>query len=98
MLPSPSLSYCDCCGLQISTMQADCPRCGYPVDASREESFLRHAIGDLQRIVTYGGASLTITQLIQRYQARLSYLQRPKELVHPHDEPAVVNKQSETSS
>jgi hypothetical protein len=95
MLPTSSLSYCDCCGLQIATLQTDCPRCGYPIDASKEESFLHHALGDLQRIVTYGGASLTITQLLQRYQARLSYLEQQKELTRTHQEPVAVKISSQ---
>ncbi len=98
MLSSSSLSYCDCCGLQVATLQTDCPRCGYPIDASREESFLHHALDDLQRVITYGGASLTITQLLQRYQARLNYLEQQKELAHYENEPAVINNQSKISS
>ncbi|GHO96176.1 hypothetical protein KSF_062240 [Reticulibacter mediterranei] len=98
---TPSLSYCNCCGLPNSTIQigADCPRCGYPVDALKEERFLHHAISDLQRIVTYGGANLTITQLIQRYQARLSDLERQKALAQQNNKELVaVNNQSETPS
>jgi hypothetical protein len=95
---TPSLSHCDCCGLSNSTIQfgADCPRCGYPVDALKEERFLHHAIDDLQRVATYGGASLTIAQLIQRYQNRLSYLDQQKTQALLHKEAAAVHNQSET--
>ncbi len=55
-----------------------CPRCGYPVDALKEERFLQNAVSDLQRVATYGGANLTVVQLIQRYQARLHALLQQK--------------------
>src|SRR2546429_6771478 len=89
---STSLPYCDCCSLALSNVPSggDCPRCGYPVDALKEEHFLQRTVDDLQRVATYGGASLTIVQLIQRYQARLNYLQRQKTQTHEHKEQAPV--------
>lgn len=88
----PSLSYCDCCGLQNSSTQTRtyCPRCGYPVDALKEERFLQHEISDLQRVATYGGVNLTIGQLIQRYQARLSYLRQQKALAQMEKTPVAA--------
>jgi hypothetical protein len=79
---STSLLYCDCCGLPLSNIPSggDCPRCGYPVDALKEEHFLQKAVGDLKRVAAYGGAGLTVAQLIQRYQVRLNFLQQQKAL------------------
>ncbi|HZU70391.1 MAG TPA: hypothetical protein VFA09_24180 [Ktedonobacteraceae bacterium] len=71
-----SVSHCDSCGLTINPQAGEnCPRCGYPVDPSKEEQFLEAAIHDLQRVARYGGANLTVAGLIQRYQSRLNYLQ-----------------------
>ncbi len=93
---STSLSYCDCCSLPLSNLSSGggCPRCGYPVDALKEERFLQTAVGDLRRVATYGGAGLTVVQLIQRYQVRLNYLQQQKALAALQEEPvSLVDKQ-----
>src|SRR5579859_4930675 len=74
MLPAHVLR-CDCCGLPTHPQAGSlCSRCGYPVSISVEERFLDTSLRDLQRVVAYGGAGLTITQLIRRYQARLEQL------------------------
>ncbi|HLZ56099.1 MAG TPA: hypothetical protein VKR06_04060 [Ktedonosporobacter sp.] len=76
MLPTHA-PYCDCCGLPIHPRAGEaCPRCGYPVNLFEEESFLGISLRNLQRVATYGGASLTVTQLIHRYQARLEVLRQ----------------------
>jgi hypothetical protein len=70
-------SICDCCGLAVSSHgMEDCPRCGYPLDSTKEELFLQSAIHDLQRIVYHGGANVSIADLIQRYRARLNVVQQ----------------------
>lgn len=72
-----SIDRCDCCGLALSHLPAQgiCPRCGYPVEPDEERHFLTRALLELQRVATYGGANMTVSGLIQRYQRRLSYLQ-----------------------
>src|SRR5947209_4376431 len=71
------LSHCDCCGLPIRPQTGeDCPRCHYPIDVAREERFLETALRDLQRVADYGGVNLTVGDLINRYQLRLSYLRQ----------------------
>src|SRR5437879_1842219 len=67
-------SRCDCCGLPISGNGATCPRCGYPVEFTKEKQFLIGAVGDLARVATYGGAAMTVSNLLIRYQSRLDYL------------------------
>ena len=68
---------CDCCGLPVDPLTTeDCPRCHYPVNPDKEEHFLQSAIADLQRVVAHGGADLRVTDLIKRYQYRLSRLQQ----------------------
>jgi len=75
---------CDCCGLPISReFGEDCPRCTYPLSPSKEERFLASAIRDLHRVITYGGANLTVAGLLRRYQVRLDYLNRLKGMVAP---------------
>ena len=72
-----SVSHCDCCGLPISPQAGEnCPRCHYPIDVAREERFLETALRDLQRVADYGGVNLTVSDLINRYQLRLSYLRQ----------------------
>ncbi len=73
-IPGPR---CDCCGVPIQ-LQADdfCPRCGYPISMPREEHFLEESIRNLQRVATYGGAQATVTNLLQRYQARLQVVRQ----------------------
>ena len=82
------LSHCDSCGLAVNLQVGEnCPRCGYPVSQPKEERFLEAAIRDLQRVATYGGANLTVTDLIYRYQSRLKHLQdiRNKAALAPVD-------------
>nr|MBA2682715.1 hypothetical protein [Ktedonobacteraceae bacterium] len=70
-------SYCDCCRLEIAQgMGNDCPRCGYPIDSAKEEAFLRISLHDLGRVASYGGAHMSIVQLIDHYQHRLAYLSK----------------------
>ncbi|HET9921681.1 MAG TPA: hypothetical protein VFQ30_17700 [Ktedonobacteraceae bacterium] len=67
--------HCDCCGLPIRPDAGeDCPRCHYPIDIQKEQHFLETSLRDLQRVAQYGGAKLTVTDLIRRYQSRLAYL------------------------
>ncbi|GLV56541.1 hypothetical protein KDH_33810 [Dictyobacter sp. S3.2.2.5] len=49
-------------------------RCGYPMDLAREKAFLSRAIGELARVATHGGAKITVSDLISRYERRLDYL------------------------
>ncbi|GER86141.1 hypothetical protein KDW_03030 [Dictyobacter vulcani] len=69
------VTYCDCCGLSIASSQ-DCPRCGYPTELTKEKHFLEQSLLDLGRVVTFGGAALSISDLMSRYQRRLSYLSK----------------------
>ncbi|MEO6891639.1 MAG: hypothetical protein ABI456_18795, partial [Ktedonobacteraceae bacterium] len=71
------ISRCDCCGLAVDPGGGeDCPRCKYPVRLPKEERFLAASIHDLQRVVAYGGANLTVAGLLARYQARLHALRQ----------------------
>ncbi|HEY5005696.1 MAG TPA: hypothetical protein VII61_21215, partial [Ktedonobacteraceae bacterium] len=80
MIPT-SLLYCDCCGFSITReIGDDCPRCGYPLNPEKEEQFLASSLLSLKRVATYGGANITIAQLIERYRLRLNSLQQSKEL------------------
>ncbi|GCE16853.1 hypothetical protein [Dictyobacter kobayashii] len=67
-------SRCDCCGLPIPGSEDECPRCGYPVELSKEKQYLRGTIRNLARVATHGGAAITVTDLLSRYQRRLDYL------------------------
>src|ERR1700730_84924 len=81
---STLVSHCDCCGLSIGPQVGDeCPRCGYPVTLPKEERFLESSVHDLQRVAAYGGANITVTQLMQRYRARLHRLQQLKQAPAP---------------
>lgn len=83
MIQTP-VPHCDCCGLPIGAEAGDdCPRCQYPVKRAKEEHFLETSLRDLTRVAEYGGAYITITDLIQRYKARLSYLRSLREAVVP---------------
>ncbi len=76
-IPQPPGPRCDCCGLPAPLQPGDfCPRCGYPVSLPKEEQFLEESIRNLQRVVTYGGAQATVSNLLLRYQNRLSVLRR----------------------
>jgi hypothetical protein len=73
----PPVQRCDCCGLPVATQSGDnCPRCNYPINASKEKNFLIATIENLQRVITYGGANMTVAGLVHRYQGRLNYLRQ----------------------
>src|SRR5947209_309315 len=75
---------CDCCGLPIKPEAGDdCPRCQYPINPAKEEHFLEASLRDLKRVAEHGGAYVTVTDLIRRYAARLSYLQSLQKAVVP---------------
>lgn len=77
MIQAPLLSRCDCCGLSISPqMGEDCPRCRYPIVAEKEAHFLEASLHELQRVAVYGGSTLTVEDLLYRYQARLNFLRK----------------------
>src|SRR5256885_5693419 len=89
---------CNCCGLPLSGMPVDgnCPRCGYPVDPLKEERFLRESVRDLQRVVAYGGAAMTVVGLMQRYQSRLQLLiQRRQAFEQPAQPMATPGKREQ---
>ena len=68
-------SYCDCCKLGITPgMGSDCPSCGYPINSAKEEAFLRASLHDLGRVASYGGANMSVVQLINYYERRLASL------------------------
>ncbi|GHO86124.1 hypothetical protein [Dictyobacter formicarum] len=67
-------SRCDCCGLPIAGNENECLRCGYPMEHSKEKAFLTGAIRDLARVAAHGGAAITVSALLSRYQRRLDYL------------------------
>src|SRR5260221_7465226 len=76
MIQTP-IQRCDCCGLPVDTRSGDnCPRCDYPINASKEKNFLIATIENLQRVITYGGANITVAGLVHRYQARLNHLRQ----------------------
>jgi hypothetical protein len=100
MIPT-SLLYCNCCGLPIThETEDDCPRCGYPLDTAQEEQLLASSLLSLNRVATYGGATITVAQLIERYRLRLNYLQQSKALraelstENPHPIEAPIAAQS----
>src|SRR6266567_1214262 len=81
---STLVSHCDCCGLSIGPQVGDaCPRCDYPVTLPKEERFLESSVHDLQRVAAYGGANMTVIQLMQRYRARLHQVQHLKQAPTP---------------
>ncbi len=65
---------CDSCGTVADHDDEYCPVCGYPLDRLKEDTFLQTSLHDLQRVARYGGANITVSQLIARYQRRLAYL------------------------
>src|SRR5216683_4642528 len=76
MIQTP-IQRCDCCGWPVATQSGDnCPRCDYPINAAQEKDFLIATIENLQRVITYGGANITVAGLVHRYQARLNYLRQ----------------------
>ena len=52
----------------------DCPRCGYPLDAVREEQYLRTSLYHFQQELRYRGGRLPIAQLQHLYDERLRQL------------------------
>src|SRR5579875_89117 len=66
---------CNCCGFPVIPWKGgNCPRCHYPVNMQEELLFLEVSINHLRRVAQYGGANLTVSDLIGRYQSRLNYL------------------------
>ncbi|HET8909851.1 MAG TPA: hypothetical protein VFN23_00205, partial [Ktedonobacteraceae bacterium] len=89
MKQQPFAPICNCCGLSIRPgLGEDCPRCHYPLNPSKEEQFLRASLQDLQRVAAYGGANITVSNLISRYHARLAFLQNYQAGVLPQNQPA----------
>jgi hypothetical protein len=79
-----SNSRCDCCGFSVQPQAGDdCPHCGYPIDPAKEEQFLESSLRYLQRVAMHGGPNITVTQLIKRYQQRLSHLRSIPDPVLP---------------
>lgn len=68
------VTHCNFCGLMIEQAEEDCPLCHYPLDPEKEERFLLSAINELQRVVTYGGSNLRVSDLLARYRSRLGTL------------------------
>lgn len=75
-----STTHCDCCSLPVGGTRDFCPRCGYPVNGAKEEQFLQSSLLALKRVAAYGGANMSVAQLIERYRARLHYLAQVKAL------------------
>jgi hypothetical protein len=70
-------SRCYYCGLPVDSQNADfCPHCHYPASPAKEEAYLTAALASLQQAMSYGGAQLKVVELFQRYQSRLSILQK----------------------
>jgi len=57
-------------------MGEHCPRCQYPITAEKEAHFLEASLHDLQRVAVYGGTTLTVEDLLYRYQSRLNFLRK----------------------
>jgi hypothetical protein len=71
---------CDCCGLPIDSAGNDyCSRCQYPINPVKEKRFLEESIQHLKQVAMYGGAYITVADLIRRYEARLHYLHSLKD-------------------
>lgn len=82
-------SWCDCCGLAVNLTQVQvCPACQYPVDPAKERAFLETSLCDLRRVVSHGGASITVADLIRRYEQRLFALTNPQTLAASVPKPA----------
>src|SRR5260221_2206000 len=76
MIQTP-IQRCNCCGWPVATQSGDnCPRCNYPINSSKEKFFLIATIGNLQRVITCGGANMPVPGLVHRSQARLNYLRQ----------------------
>ncbi|MGH2507829.1 MAG: hypothetical protein ACRDHZ_10580, partial [Ktedonobacteraceae bacterium] len=66
---------CDCCGEAVTEIQNElCSNCQYPVQPERERRFLEAALRDLRRVMRYGGASISVMDLVRRYEGRLQFL------------------------
>lgn len=67
---------CDCCGFTVvsTTPTQVCPRCQYPIQPEQEQRFLEAALHDLKRVMQFGGASLSVRELVRRYERRLQIL------------------------
>ncbi|GHO45536.1 hypothetical protein [Ktedonospora formicarum] len=73
--------WCGCCALPIrgNPPNDECPRCHYPVEIRKEESFLERSLRDLHRATIYQRNILTVSELISTYQARMLLLQREQQ-------------------
>jgi hypothetical protein len=92
MIPTP-VQHCDCCGLPVDMQSGDnCPRCDYPINPAKEKNFLIATIDHLQRVITYGGANMTVPGLVHRYQARLNYLRQSSAAVDTAGTPLAAAK------
>lgn len=70
-----TLSHCDCCGMLVDLARNEsCPTCKYPVNPEKEQLFLETSLRDLKRVVRYGGYSLRVMDLVNRYEGRLQFL------------------------
>jgi Phosphoglycerol transferase and related proteins, alkaline phosphatase superfamily len=54
----------------------DCPRCGYPLAADKEEQYLRTALYHFQREMFYRGDGLKVAKLQRLYAERLEQLEQ----------------------
>lgn len=54
----------------------DCPQCGYPLAADKEEQYLRTALYHFQREVFYRGDELKVSKLQRLYAERLGQLEQ----------------------
>jgi hypothetical protein len=77
------VTHCDFCGLMIDQAGEYCPLCHYPLDPEKEERFLLSAIDDLQRVVSYGGSNLRVSDLLARYRSRLETLRLKQSMAMP---------------
>lgn len=77
------LTHCEFCGLVNDQDEDYCLLCHYPLDPEQEERFLLAAIDDLQRVVTYSGSNLRVSDLLARYRSRLDVLRHPQAIAAP---------------
>ncbi|HEV2579349.1 MAG TPA: hypothetical protein VGT44_00740, partial [Ktedonobacteraceae bacterium] len=70
---------CYYCGQAVNPwIDEDCPYCHYPASLEKEMSFLETSLQYLRRSAAFGGARLTVGDVIQRYASRLDTLRRYK--------------------
>lgn len=82
---NPPIITCPGCGYHLSPdqRQETCPRCSYPIQPKQEEMLLTNFLQHLQRVQTYGGAHLTIEQLLQHTRQRLTSLHYLTSTIQP---------------